>query len=216
MSIGLYDNALYDKIHKWVKDPNLRILKVDETTRLLQMISDQTKDAPIKLPLIALSRDPNIKIITPQKQELSYNGVKVYSDEEKSIQVNAIPIEIKYQLDIYTRKREEGDEYIRNFVFNFINSPKLKVDVPYNDLGFEHISNLYLDENIQDNSDIEEHLFSDQFTRYTLTLYVDDAYLFSLPIKENAKIVGVELEVQDRDTKEIIESEVVLDKNALN
>lgn len=216
MSIGLYDNALYEKINKWVKDPNMRILKVDETTRLLQMISDQTKDAPIKLPLIALSRDPNIKIISPQKQELSYNGVKVYSDEEKSIQVNAIPIEIKYQLDIYTRKREEGDEYIRNFVFNFINSPKLKVDVPYNDLGFEHISNLYLDENIQDNSDIEEHLFSDQFTRYTLTLYVDDAYLFSLPIKENAKIVGVELEVQDRDTKEIIESEVVLDKNALN
>lgn len=216
MSIGLYDDALYNKINKWVKDPNMRILKVDESTRLFQMISDQTNDKPIQLPLIALSRDSSIRILTPQKQELSYNGMKIYSDENISVQVNAIPIELKYQLDIYTRGRAEGDEYVRNFVFNFINSPKLIVDVPYNNLGFQHTSNLYLDENIQDNSDIKEHLFSDQFVRYTLTLYIDDAYLFSLPDKENIKIVGLDLDVQDRITKEIVESSVVLDKNTLN
>ena len=35
-----------------------------------------------------------------------------------SIPINVIPIQIGYQIDIYTKGIAEADEYIRNFVFN--------------------------------------------------------------------------------------------------
>lgn len=230
MSIGLYDEALYNKINKWVKGPNMRILKTDETTRLFQMIADQNNDKPIKLPVIAISRDKSIRILEPHKQVKSFDGYHLIESEYVTdsdgrrykkeqpcqVPVNVLPIEIKYQLDIYTRGRDEGDEYVRNFVFNFINSPKLVVDVPYNDLGFKHISNLYLDENIQDNSDINEHLFSDQFVRYTLTIYVDDAYLFSLPVKDTVSIVLDDGSGGEHPEPGYTDYVVVVDKNTLN
>jgi hypothetical protein len=36
----------------------------------------------------------------------------------------------------------EGDEYIRNFVFNIINFPQLDITIPYNNLNYKHISNI--------------------------------------------------------------------------
>ena len=62
MSINLYDEALCDKIKRWVKDPNIAILKPDESTRLFQMRADIGNDKPIGLPLISISRDRDIKI----------------------------------------------------------------------------------------------------------------------------------------------------------
>jgi hypothetical protein len=78
-----------------------------------------------------------------------------------AVPINVIPIRIGYQLDIYTRYMAEADEYIRNFVFNFVNYPKLKVVLPYNDLNLEHLSNIWLGSTVSDNSDIEEHMFPD-------------------------------------------------------
>ena len=123
-----------------------------------------------------------------------------------AVPINVIPIRIGYQLDIYTRYMAEADEYIRNFVFNFVNYPKLKVVLPYNDLNLEHLSNIWLGSNVSDNSDIEEHMFPDQFTRFTLNLEIDDAYLFSLPIQTPTTIEEAEFEVRDRTTMEIVES----------
>ena len=38
---------------------------------------------------------------------------------------------------------------------------------------------------IQDNSDIPERLISGQFTRFTIAITVDDAYIWSVPIRNN-------------------------------
>ena len=54
MSIRLYDDAIYKKIQRWVKDPNMRILSPSESTRLFQLRADQTNDKPIVLPMIAI------------------------------------------------------------------------------------------------------------------------------------------------------------------
>lgn len=217
MAVRYYDTALVEKIKKWTKDPNLRILKPDETTRLLQMRADMNDDKPIKLPIIAISRDKTIEILNTQKQPKTFSGKRITTEEDTddsatvSYTVNAIPIRIQYQVDIYTKNIEEADEYVRNLVFNFINLPKLKVTFPYNGVNFVHISNIWIDSNIIDNSDIQEHLFSDQFQRFTLTIYVDDAYLFSFPIKEPTLIESVEMAVKDRYTGEIVEVEEVYD-----
>lgn len=191
MSIGLYDEALVNKIQKWVKDPSIQILKPDEVTRLFQIKADQGYDKPIQLPLIALSRDREISILNRNKQPKTFDGIVYKADEKYSIPITAVPIELRYQLDIYTKDRAHADEYVRNFVFNFINLPKLKVVLPYMNSNIEHISNIWLDGNIMDNSDISERLFPDQFTRYTIRLVIDDAYLFSMPTKENVRLASI-------------------------
>lgn len=219
MSVRFYDDAIVEKIKRWVTDENLRILKPNETTRLFQTIIDDNNDQPIKLPVIAISREPQINVDITTKRPLSFNGVRVSKfegevipEDQKSMHLDAIPIGINYQIDIYTRHYEEADEYIRNFVFNIINHPKMKVTIPYNGADLEHICYLRLASQISDNSDIPERLFSDEFVRWTLNVRVDDAYMFSVPVKDDAKIIDIGLYVVSKENKkeseEIVYSEI--------
>jgi len=199
MGVRLYDEALYSKIQKWIKDPNMRILKPDEVTRLFQVKADLTGDKPLKLPIIALSRDANLELLSANKKPLTFDGMMKEATATKTLQINAIPMKVGYQLDIYTRHFEEGDEYLRNFIFNFVNYPKLKVTLPYNDANIEHNAHITLLKTIEDTSNIPQKLFPDQFTRWTLKLSIEDAYLFSIPYVDN---VSMEEEIEI----EIIES----------
>ena len=206
MAIRYYDQAIVDKIKSWIKDPNLVVLSPNESTRLFQMRADQLNDRPLNLPMISISRDSHIEIINPQKRALSYDGNHITfeesdlnrSTEEISKVLNAIPIELKYQLDIYTKYFEEADEYVRNFIFNLINYPKLTIELPYNDSHLLHDSTILVDSTISDNSDISERLISGQFTRMTIRLTIDDAYLFSIPFMANWKIEESGIEIIDK------------------
>lgn len=188
MSISLYDAALLKKIRGWVKDKNVKITGVDETRRLFEYIADETNDKPIALPLIALRRDPNIDILQIAKRPLTYDGMTLNATAEKSDQFNAVPIKIGYQIDIYTRYLEEADEYTRNFIFNIINFPKVTIEIPYNDSNLTADSNIRLEDSFSDNSDISERLIAGQFYRFTLRLYIDDAYLYSYRTRDNLSI----------------------------
>lgn len=206
MAVTFYDEALFNKIKKWVKDPHMQILKPEETSRLFEINADTTSDKPLTLPIIALSRGKDIEILSPNKQPRSFNGATTL-DEAYSL--NVIPIKLNYQLDIYTKGMYEADEYVRNFVFNFVNYPRLVVDIPYNGRNLQHNATISLEESIADNSDIKEHLFADQFARFTLKLQIGDAYLFSVPDSPRVVLEGVDLEVQDRTTEEIVETHAI-------
>lgn len=187
------------------------------------MVADENKDQPLSLPLISISRDRSIEIINTQKQIKTFQGFNQSDKESINIPANVIPINVGYQIDIYTKGMVEADEYIRNFVFNFINYPRMKINIPYNNLNVEHVVDLRLDSNIADNSDIKEHLFSDEFVRFTLKINLEGAYLFSLPRNQmatwaseeevdeetgevvNKVIIPGQLEVKDRYTKEVVE-----------
>jgi len=182
MAISLIDDALYAKIQGWIKDPKMVILKPNETLRLFQTVSDQTNDKPLTLPLIALSRDSDIEISQVNKRPLSFSG-SILEANEKNVQIlNGIPIVVNYQLDIYTKSFKEGDEYLRNFIFNFINSPRLLITIPYNNVNYQHSANIRLNTTVTDTSDIPQRLFSGQFTRWTIRFNIDDCYLFSVPV----------------------------------
>jgi len=212
MGIRYYDKAIYDKIQSWVKDPNMRILKPEETTRLFQIRADQNNDAPIKLPLISLVRLPDVDIKYSKIRPLSFDGKHLANDDIQTLQLNAIPISVVYQLDIYTRKFEEGDEYLRNFIFNFVNFPKLEITLPYNNTNVVYNAYLELLPTATDNSDISEKLFADQFTRWTLQLELKDGYLFSIPFRDNWSIEEADLRIMDVDEKGVttnIEDELV-------
>lgn len=198
MAIRYYDQALVDKIKAWVKDPNMVILSPSDSTRLFQMRVDQQNDKPLTLPMIALSRDSDIEIISTTKRALTYDGSHLNNTEKVSKVLNAIPIKLTYQLDIYTKYFAEADEYVRNFLFNFINYPKVSIEIPYNNANVLHTSTVLVESTISDSSDIPERLISGQFTRMTMRLTVDDAYMFSVPFMDNWKVEIGEVKVLDK------------------
>ena len=199
MAIRYYDEALVNKLMNWLKIPiqnnKLHILKPEESTRFFEMQLDQISDKTLTLPLISISRDKDIEILNTQKQSKTFSGFYADSNTETYHPINVIPIQIGYQIDIYTQRLAEADEYVRNFVFNFINYPQLEIILPYDGLNIKHVANIQLNTSISDNSDIKEHLFPDQFVRFTLRIAIDDAYLFSLPTRTYP-----DLDIQDLDT----------------
>jgi hypothetical protein len=137
----------------------------EESRYLFQIRADQTQDKPLKLPLISLSRNTDVELDFPHKKPLSFDGKMIAAAGDYSYQIDAIPMRLQYQLDIYTRYAAEGDEYMRNFVFNFVNHPKLLIHLPYNNAQVTHTANVDILSPVSENSDIPQHLFKDQFTR---------------------------------------------------
>lgn len=220
MSVSYYDKALTEKIQKWIKGDTLKVMGPDQSLRLFQTISDIKKDKAITLPFISLSRAPNVEISSDHKKPMSFDGLMIAHPEfppelktdsekqqwlselrekqkAKSLQVNAIPMVLNYQLDIYTKTLKQADEYIRNFVFNFINHPKLTVELPYNNVNYKHDCNVRIVSPVQDNSDIPSRLFPGQFYRWTISLIIDDAYLFSVPFENLVDIEDYEVELDE-------------------
>ena len=195
--VNLYDEALLAKLNKWTEKTELHIYGPEETRRMLEVIADNTNDKPIKLPIVCLRRKGGYTILNINKKPLTYDGLVIKGDvEERTAMVlNAIPISIQYQLDIYTRYLKEADAYCRDFVFNIINHPNVEVVVPYNDANFVHNSTIRVSADVEDNSDIPERLIAGQFTRMSLSLDIDDAYLWDTKIRKN-----VELDIRDVET----------------
>lgn len=200
MSIGLYDKAVTDKIKKWVVDANINVLYPDEVSRLFQQQADMKNDKPLDLPLIAVSRDPNIQLNNISRRPMTFSGKTFVNDGRQSDHLNGIPITLDYMIDIYTRFRAESDEFVRNFVFKLINTPKITIEIPYNDCNLEYTSYMELDPTITDNSDIPERLVSGQFTRMSIVVHLKDAYLFSYKKTYNTKITTTELYLNEDNT----------------
>lgn len=199
MGIKLYDDAVLEKIKKWFPaESKLKILKPNESKRLFELKADENSDKTLTLPLISIARDPSIGLDIPGRRNLSCDGIKLDASEATTLQLNAIPINVTYQFDIYTKRYEEGDDILRGLVFNMLNHPKMIITIPYNDVQIQHICYLAMEPEITDNSDIAEKLFADEFTRWTIRAKVNDAYLFSVPATTNTHLIGVELEVKDK------------------
>jgi hypothetical protein len=120
---------------------------------------------------------------------------KLYADKKaKSLQLNVIPMTIRYQLDIYAKELATVDEYVRTFVFNLLNHPKLEVELPYQGINYRHECNIFMDEDAEDNSDIPSRLFAGQFYRWTISLTIDDAYMFSASVEDLVQITDAEVQ----------------------
>lgn len=197
MSVRLYDEAVVTKIKGWIKDEKMRVLPPNEANRLFQMIANMQDDKPISLPLITISRSNEIEIENTNKKPLTYDGMMLDATKDKSLQIDAIPMVLNYQIDIFCKDEEEADEYMRNFTFALINHPKVKVFLPYNQINYEHWSYMRMLSTVEDNSDIPIRQFGDQFTRWTIRFTIDDAYLFSLPYKDNVSIEGYGIEIKE-------------------
>ena len=200
MAISYYDNALCNKLKNWVGDSKIKITGPEETRRLFQYRADTSNDGPIQLPLITLRRGNDIQILSVNKKPLVFDGLTLNANKNQSDQLNGIPIHLSYQIDIFTRYFEEADEYTRNFIFNLIKFPKLEIAIPYNNSNIKHNANIKLEGTVTNNSDIQERLIAGQFTRFTIPIYIDDAYLWDYKIRPNYSI-EYEVEAKFKDEK---------------
>ena len=201
MAISYYDEAITQKIKNWLADSSkLRVLSPDESSRLIQIAADESNDKPLKLPLISISRNKDIELESAIKQNRSFDGFVIYKDNKAAttVHMNVIPIKTTYQLDIYTKKRIEADEYVRQYLFKLINNPQIIIEIPYNNYIVKHTANLRVLNTISDTSDIPTHVFSGQFYKWTIQLELQDGFLFSIPQKQGWRITGVEVTAADK------------------
>ena len=143
------------------------------------------------------NRDATIRDIG--NKALTRAGKVFNSKNGISDHLNAVPISLNYTLNIYTKFLEQADEYVRNFVFNFINYPGIVIKIPYNDSKLAYTSFITLQNTITDNSDIPERLVPGQFSRLTMNISLNDAYLFSYNRRKLPKIKGVQIWVISPD-----------------
>lgn len=155
--------------------------------------------------MACLRRDFGYTLNLTGKKPLSFSGMVKETSYDKSMLINAIPITVTYQLDVYARYFREADEYMRNFVFNIINYPKIDIEIKYHDVDMEHVANILPGQTISDTSaGTSERLFPGQFTRLSYQFTVDDAYLWDIRIKDNKHIDTGELLIIDKATNEVI------------
>lgn len=188
MSTFFYDDAIVAKLKLWAERTDMSVLGPDETQRFFEMIADKTNDKPLKLPIIALKRKGMYTVTNPSKKPLTFDGMTLKANTDKSTLLNAIPITLSYQIDVYTRYFREADEYSRNLVFNIINYPKFSIEIPYEGNSIEHSANMRLVQDLENTSSIPERLSLGQFTRISIGIEVDDAYLFDVRTLDNYSI----------------------------
>lgn len=191
MAIRFYDEAIANKINSWLpksKNRKIQVLKPEEVKRLFSIEADERNDKPIQLPLIAISRETQIDVLHPTKRAMSFDGMMLESDGRHTIQLDAVPISLTYQIDMYTRHFDEGDELLREMIFKIINNPQLVIELPYNNQNLKQVCAMKLQGSVEDTSAISERLFSGQFTRWTMRVDIDGAYLYSIPYVDNVKV----------------------------
>ena len=199
MSTYFYDEAIIKKLKLWTQNTDISVYSPEDTRHLFEVIADKNNDSPIKLPLICLRRRGGFVIQSVGKENLSHNALRIEGNREKYMQLNAIPINLQYQIDVYTRYYQEADEYMRNLIFNMINYPKFNVVIPYENANREHMASFRIITEVSDNSSIPERLITGQFTRLSVSFDVDDAYLFDVRVRDNYSI-GFQLSHPPKNT----------------
>jgi hypothetical protein len=64
---------------------------------------------------------------------------------------------------------------------------------------------------VSDTSDISTRIFAGQFYKWTIQLELQDGFLFSIPQKQNWRIVGIEVTAADK-ISDPTEEEILFEK----
>lgn len=174
MSAYIYDKAIVDLFESITGDS----IFINPPENAIRNTSQLNGDS-IKFPLISLNRTG----FSIRQEELNFNalhqGATVTINKNNTVtNARIIPIRLEYQVDVFTVDKKTNDEIIRELVFYLYLHPTHKVKIEYG-LDFEHKFNLFLDSDIQDNSDVVGHIDNGVLFRNTFTMYCPDAYLWA-------------------------------------
>lgn len=173
---------------------------ITSSENVFNIIGDLSEDN-IQFPLISLTRTgwslsnnkPEMMTKAGMLDSIKENGT---DGKLKQIRLQALPITINYQLDVWTRTRIDNDALTRDLIWYYTLNPQLLVDIPHG-LNIQHVFNVFFENEIEDNSDIVEHVNRGQFFRQTLGLYIDDAYLWRSSVKNVTTINETRFEIYE-------------------
>lgn len=190
MSVKCYDDAIVAEFRKLFNDNTISIIPPENAIR---HISQLQKDN-VRFPMISIMRTGYSIVSSNVNHTAKMIGSFTIRDgKNNNIFAQTIPIRIEYQLDIFTVERWTCDEISRELIFYFYQSPTLVAHFPYG-LDIDHNFNLFLEDDITDNSDTVEHINKGVMFRNTLTFYTDDARLFhSLKQKQGQVVASVDI-----------------------
>ena len=182
-----YDNAIVEDLRLITKDSK-KTINIIPPSEYFDLVATLRSD-DIKLPLISLAR-PSWSLRNDKKpQTMIFEGVMIQNDEENDLVRNlqAIPIIINYQLDVWTNNRLENDMIMRELIWNYTLNRTLGINIRYKDINYKHTFNILSNDEIEDNSDIQEHKNLGRLFRQTITFYTDDAYLWKIKDRRHTK-----------------------------
>lgn len=211
VGVYAYDMAIVDDFRvrfNYKKDgtpkTNNRV-QITNQENVFNIIGDIENDN-IQFPIISITRTGwSIKDFSQEAQNNA--GVLMgYMDEDedgrvKQVRLQAIPIQINYQVDIWTQSRIDNDIIARELIWFYWQRPQMLVKIPHG-LDTTHVFNVAFELDITDNSDIAEHNSRGRYYRQTLGMYVDDGYLWrssvtNVPIVAEAKYAIFDGEIND-------------------
>lgn len=184
MSVYLYDQALTAQITAITSNTgtneNIHIIPAEKAFSKSFVTEDD-----IPLPAISLYRS-GYNLTTQGKSMPMYrqgryannvvttNGVTT----ESLFTTKALPISINYQLDIWTKTRQENDEFMREIIWYFTLNPQLSITLQYGNITQEIGFHVFIGDSVIDNSDIMEFENRGQYYRTTVSMLVDEAQFF--------------------------------------
>jgi hypothetical protein len=186
MSVKAYDDAIINKFRSIFNDNTIYILPVENAIRF----SAQLNKDNVKFPMISTTRlGYSIRKSDINFSAKMYGSFVTRDGENNNVFAQTIPIRIEYQLDVFTVDHESCDEIVRELIFFFEQHPTLEAHFDYG-LNIDHNFNIYLNEEIVDNSDTVEHVNNGVMFRNTLTFYTDDAILFRSKKQKQGEVIA--------------------------
>lgn len=190
MSVYLYDEALINRIRTVINDNTVSVIPFE---KVFTKQADAHDDPP--MPIVSVYRQGYSLTNNGTRNIVGYRGGRVNdvidTQNETTIRYNQqyLPITIRYQIDVWTRNRQQNDEFVRELLWFFMLYPENQIVLQYDNHDQIIKFNTFLEDDITDNSEINEFENRGQYYRATFNIYVDEAQLFY--IKPNIPFTSI-------------------------
>lgn len=133
--LWVYDDAIVSDLKESfnpVNVPNPAVTVVDPENAI--GLAAQIQDDKIQFPVIALTRSPNIPVLESVRNfTKTRKGFPTTIDNDSNLIYNerTIPIDLSYELSVFTTNTADMDEIIRELLFKYSSMYFLTITVPY-------------------------------------------------------------------------------------
>lgn len=174
MSVYLYDKAIANRLESVLT--NVKGINVVPAERAFTKSFDEN-DNP-ELPAVSIYRE-GFSLKQDTRNMTAYKKGRNEVDTQGTLfNTKALPLSIRYQIDVWTRTREQNDELSRDIIWFFTLYPEHKITVNYGGFVRDIKFNTFLELDITNNSQISEFENRGQYYRSTMGVIVDEAQLF--------------------------------------
>lgn len=174
MSAYLYDKVLVERLKEVTGDSRIRVIDPDNALSFIAQIGKKDKDV---LPAIVLKRGP-IALDDYRSQPVALKGETAKIDSDNYVvKAQLIPFRMSWDIDVYTVDRYTCDEIVRELIFYFVMNPRFTVEIPYG-LDIKQNFDVFVDSDIQDNSDLVEFENRGEMFRETITVHTENAHFY--------------------------------------